>query len=186
MDGCVCGYAVRERLGLPAEDLWSTLFRVKDYVPLLVAVVAAMTALVGYLLNGAAGRRMERMRRYADALDAVERYRQLPYTVRRRHNETAEIRDEMARMIADVQVALAFHRRWLRLDAEELGEAYDALVNKIQIKNKDYRKDALAMPPASKDVEIDISPGYRFGEDDERAECLRRMRKHLRLSRNIF
>jgi hypothetical protein len=31
---------------------------------------------------------------------------------------------------------LAFHRRWLRLDAEELGDAYDVLVDKIQIKNK--------------------------------------------------
>ena len=29
---------------------------------------------------------------------------------------------------------LAFHRRWLRLDADELGDAYDALVDKIQIK----------------------------------------------------
>jgi len=159
---------------------------VKDYVPFVVAVVAAMTALVGYLLNGAAGRRAERMRRYADALDAVERYRQLPYTFRRRHNETAEIRDEVARMIADVQVALAFHRRWLRLDVDELGDAYDALVDKIQLRNKSYRKDALATPAASRDVEIEISPGYRFDEDLERDECLRRMRRHLRLWRNIF
>lgn len=126
------------------------------------------------------------MRRYADALDAVERYRQLPYTMRRRHNETVQIRDEMARMVADVQVALAFHQRWLRLDVEELGDAYDALVGKIQQRNNKYRKDALAAPPAGKDVEIEISPGYRFDEGTERAECLRRMRKHLRLWRNIF
>jgi hypothetical protein len=149
---------------LLAEGYWSTLSG---------SVVAAFTALVGYLLNGAAGRRMERMRRYADALDAVERYRQLPYTLRRRHNETAEMRDEMARLIADVQVALAFHRRWLRLEAEELGDAYDKLVDKIQIKNKGYRKDALALPPAGKDVDINVSPGYQFDEDDERDECLR-------------
>ena len=174
------------RGGLSADAHSSILVRVKDYVPLAVAIVAAMAALVGYLLNGAAGRRAERMRRYADALDAVERYRQLPYTLRRRHNETAEIRDEMARTIADVQVALAFHRRWLRLDVEELGDAYDALVDKIQLRNKNYRKDALATPPASRDVEIEISPGYRFDEDVERDECLRRMRIHLRLWRNIF
>ena len=171
---------------MSADDHSSILVRVKDYVPLVVAVVAAMAALVGYLLNGAAGRRAERMRRYADALDAVERYRQLPYTLRRRHNETAEIRDEVARMIADVQVALAFHRRWLRLDVDELGDAYDALVDKIQLRNKSYRKDALATPAASRDVEIEISPGYRFDEDLERDECLRRMRRHLRLWRNIF
>jgi hypothetical protein len=178
--------AQRESPGLSADDHTLILVPVKDYLPLVVAVVAAMTALAGYLLNSAAGRRAERMRRYADALDAVERYRQLPYTLRRRHNETAEIRDEMARMISEVQVALAFHRRWLRLDAEELGEAYDALVNKIQLKNKSYRKDALASPPATKDVEIEISPGYKFDEELDRVECLRRMRKHLRLRHNIF
>jgi hypothetical protein len=159
---------------------------VKDYVPLLVAAVAAMTALVGYLLNSAAGRRTERMRRYADALDAVERYQQLPYTFRRRHNETAEIRDELARMLADVQVTLAFHRRWLRMDAAELGDAYDALVDKIQLKNKTFRKEALTAPPAGTDVEIEISPGHQYDQAAERDECLRRMQKYLRLSRNIF
>jgi len=159
---------------------------VKDYVPLLVATVAAMTALVGYLLNSAAGRRTERMRRYADALDAVERYQQLPYTFRRRHNETAEIRDELARMLADVQVTLAFHRRWLRMDAAELGEAYDALVDKIQLTNKAFRKEALAAPPAGKDVEIEISPGHQYNQAIERDECIRRMQKYLRLTCNIF
>ena len=59
-------------------------------------------------------------------------------------------------------------------------------MDKIRLKNKGYRKDALATPPAGKDVEIEISPGYRYEDDDERAECLRLMRKHLRLLRNIF
>lgn len=59
-------------------------------------------------------------------------------------------------------------------------------MDKIQLKNKSYRKDALAAPAASKDVEIEVSPGYRFDEDLDRAECLRRMRKHLRLRHNIF
>lgn len=159
---------------------------VKDYVPLLVGVVAALTAVVGYLLNSAAGRRLERMRRYADALDAVERYQQLPYTFHRRHNETAEVRDELATMLADVQVALAFHRRWLRMDSDELGDAYDALVDKVQVKNSTYRKQALSSPPAKSDVEIEISPGYRHDQGAERAECLRLMRRRLRLLRNVF
>jgi hypothetical protein len=159
---------------------------VKDYVPILVAAVAAVTAVAGYLLNSAAGRRGERMRRYADALDAVERYRQLPISFRRRHNQTAETRDELARMLAEVQVALSFHRHWLRMDAEELGVAYNALVDKVQLKNKTYRQDALAAPVAGADLDIEVSPGYLFDEVAERDECLRRMRKHLRLSRNIF
>lgn len=112
--------------------------------------------------------------------------KQLPYTFRRRHNETPEIRDELAKMLADVQVALAFHRRWLHMDADELGRAYDALVDKVQLKNRIYRKDALSTPPAQSDVDIEISPGYLHDQEAERAECLRLMRKHLQLLRNIF
>jgi hypothetical protein len=39
---------------------------------------------------------------------------------------------------------------------------------------------------ASKDVEIEVSPGYRFDGEVEREECLRCMRKLLRLWRYIF
>jgi len=53
---------------------------------------------------------MERMRRYADALDAVERYRQLPYTLRRRHNETAEIRDNVLKSPMQEGLEVGYNR----------------------------------------------------------------------------
>lgn len=95
--------------------------RMKDYIPLLVAGVAGLVALSGYIVNGAASRRMEKVARFAEALDAIERYRQLPFTFRRRHDETVQTRAELAKLLAEVQISLAFHKRLLKLNSEELG-----------------------------------------------------------------
>lgn len=157
----------------------------KDYLPLVVAVVAGLVALVGYLLNSAGARRAEKMRRYAEALDAVERYRQLPYSFRRMHDETPETRKELAGMLGKVQVDLAFHRRWLTLDSSELGCAYDALVDKIREKNSECRVQALSETPVNADVGIEIGKPYVFDDKQERADCIRLMRKGLGILRNL-
>lgn len=46
----------------------------KDWIPLIVAIIAAATALTGYLVNSAVSRQSEKARYYADALSAVEKY----------------------------------------------------------------------------------------------------------------
>jgi hypothetical protein len=157
---------------------------VKDAIPLVVAAIAALTALAGYLLNGAANRRIERGKRYADALDAVEQYRKLPFTFLRRHDGTAARRDELATMLGEVQIALAFHRRWLWLDAPHVGAAYDDLVSKIREKNSTYRKHALGQPTPQNDVDIEIGKPYAFSDKKERMDCVTAMKGELRLSRN--
>jgi hypothetical protein len=164
----------------------SKLLRMKDYLPLVVAVIAAATALSGYLINSAAGRRTDRARRYAEALDAIERYRQLPYSFLRLHNGTTEMRIELARMLGEVQVSLALYRRWLALESPELGAAYDAVVDKIREQNSGFRRDALSRPIADEDLAIEIDRPYKFDDRPQRAELLRIMRKHLALSRNLM
>jgi hypothetical protein len=119
------------------------------------------------------------MSRYVDALDAVERYQQLPYTFRRRHNETPEIRDELARMLADVQVTLAFHRRRLRMDAAELGDAYGQQdpAHKQGLPQGSPRRATRRQGCGHRD-----QPGAQI----QRGHRTRRVQKYLRLSRNIF
>jgi hypothetical protein len=159
---------------------------VNETIPIVVAVIAALTALAGYLLNGAANRRIERAKRYADALDAVERYRKLPFTFRRQHDGTAAKRDELATMLAEVQVSLAFHRRWLRLDAAHIGDAYDDLVQRIREKNSIYRKDALSQQVPQNDVDIEIGKPYTFNDKQLRLKCLTLMEKELKLRKNLW
>lgn len=155
----------------------------KDWVPLIVAIIAAITALTGYLVNSALSRRLERARHYADALTAVEKYRQLPYTFQRRHDNTKETRAELATMLADIQVTLAFYRRWLELDSQVVGAAYNGLVNKLRDKNSEFRRIALSSPIAESDVDIEIARDdpYRHFSRAEQDKCVALMRQELRL-----
>jgi hypothetical protein len=108
----------------------------QNWIPLIVALIAAATALTGYLVNGAASRRSQKARYYADALSAVEKHYSLSFIFRRRHDSTKETRAELANMLTDIQVKLAFYQRWLELDSPAVGAAYNRLVEKIREKNQ--------------------------------------------------
>ena len=88
-------------------------------------------------------------------------------------------------MLGDVQVSLAFHRRWTSLESQELGAAYGAVVDKIREKNNDYRKEALASPAVGNYLAIEIGTPYKFDDKVEREELFRVMRRHLKLRRNL-
>ncbi|WP_405434898.1 hypothetical protein [Micromonospora sp. NBC_00617] len=152
----------------------------------IVGVIAAAAAVGGYLLSNAGSRRTERARRYAEALDVVERYRQLPYTFLRLHDGTPETRKELAEMLGETQKSLSFHRRWLTLESPELGTAYDNLVDKVRERNSGFRKDALSRPAPATDVDIEAGSLYTFDDRAERLACIRLMRKNLRLIRNLL
>jgi hypothetical protein len=158
----------------------------KVNIPLVVGIIAAATALIGYLLNAAAGRRVERARRYADALNAVEKYKQLPFTFARMHDGTPESRAKLAEMLGETQVALSFHRRWLTLESPELGAAYNAFVDKVRQDNSTFRKDALARPAPATDIEIEIGSPYNYDARTERENCIAVMRKHLSVFRMMI
>ena len=153
----------------------------KDWIPIIVAAIAATAALIGYFVNSAISRRSELTRHYADALAEVEKYRQLPFTFHRRHDSTSQTRAELAKMIGDNQAALAFYRRSLQLGSPAVGMAYARLVDKIREKNSTYRKEALSSPPVSSDIDIEIGRPYSFDIKDELDECIRLMRRELKL-----
>jgi hypothetical protein len=152
---------------------------------IFVAVLAAMVALIGYLITAAVHRRIEKSQRYAQALDAVERYKQLPNVFRRLHDGTPETRLLLAGKLADSQLAIAYHRRLLTLDSIKLGDAYGALVEKIRLRNSTFRRDALSAPPISNDLDIEVGNAYDFDEKDELLHCLCIMRKRLTILRNL-
>lgn len=157
-----------------------------EWTPLLIATVAAIAALIGYLLNSYVVRRSERLRHYAEALNAVGCYRQLPLTFRRLHDGTPEMRTRLATLLGDTQVSLAYHRVLLTLDSRAVGAAYDKLIEKIREKNSAFRLDALSRPPASADVEIELGEAYDFEYRAEQEECIRVMSRRLRLDRGLL
>lgn len=153
----------------------------KDWIPIIVAVIAAAVALIGYLVNGAINRRSELTRHYAAALAEVEKYRQLPFTFHRRHDSTSETRAELANMMGENQAALAFYRRSLQLGSPAVGLAYARLVDKIREKNSIFRMQALSSRPVRHDIDIEIGRRYTYDIKDELDECVKLMRRELKL-----
>jgi hypothetical protein len=157
---------------------------VQDWIPVIVALIAAAAALTGYLVNGRLNRINEKTKAYAEALAAVEHYKQLPSTIYRLHDSTAETRAKLAKMIGETQENLAFHRRWLDLDSPAVGSAYNKLVDKIRETNSIYRRQAFDAPPPSADSDLESFGGkFHTHSDAERTECMLAMRRELRLFR---
>ena len=156
------------------------------FTPVWVAIIAGSFALFGYLCNSASTKRTEKAKRYADALTAIERYKHLPRTFHRRHDETPEVREELGRALVECQVAVSFHRRWLNLESPRAGAAYENLLGKIRERNRDFRRQALAAEPISRDLEIEVGDTYGFDERTELLHCLEVMRNELSLFRNFF
>lgn len=152
------------------------------WIPIIVAALAAVTAMAGYLLNNRANRRIEKARYYAEALNAVEQYGALPYIFKRRHDSSKETRAQLANTITEVQATLRFYQGWLELDSPTVGDAYNHLVNKMREKSNGYRKEALLAPPAQEDRDIEIAP-YNYNAEAEQDYCIAVMRQELRLLR---
>lgn len=147
--------------------------------------VAAAVAIIGYIWNSASARRIERATRYAEALREVERYRQLPSVFYRRHDGSVPVRAELSQMLSEVQVGIAFHRRWLNLESPRVGVTYGRLVDKIRERNSQFRKDALSQPQTTNDLDIELGDRYKYDESAELEACLRAMRRELALVRNL-
>ena len=151
-----------------------------NWIPLIVAAIAAATALAGYMLNSTVNRRVEKARYYAEALSAAGKYRALPYTFKRRHDSSKETRAELGGILTDAQATLLFYQGWLGLDSPAVETAYNRLVDKIREKNGEYRREALSSPPAKEDRDIEITP-YDFNDKAEQDHCIAVMREELKL-----
>ena len=146
----------------------------------LAAVVAAAAALAGYWLTYVSKRSESKAETYAKALAAVEAYKQLPYRICRRGGSGADVRGNLGQAISDVQEELAFYRRFLILDSEAVGLAYDALIEKVFASGRDFRAEAWRMGPPAADEDMDISAKFDYNDDFEQRACLLAMRKELR------
>jgi hypothetical protein len=156
----------------------------QDWIPVIVAVIAAVTALTGYLVNSRLNRINEKTRAYAEALATVEHYKLLPDTIYRLHDSTSETRAQLAKIIVETQERLAFHRRWLDLDSPAVGSAYNKLVDKVRETNSIYRQQAFDAQPPSTDSDLESFRGKFYTHSEaERAQCILAMRRELQLFR---
>lgn len=80
------------------------------------ALVAALVAVTGYVLQQRSARQDRHRTMYAEALRAVEDYLEAPYLVRRRDG-SADARQRVVQHVSDIQSRLNFYCAWLQLHA---------------------------------------------------------------------
>jgi hypothetical protein len=148
---------------------------------IIAAIIAASVATFGYVITARAKLLEQRRRTYAAALAAVEAYKQLPYRIRRRPDDSSATRGALGTAISDIQRDLDFYRRLLDLDSPKLGNAYYALVQASRDQGKQHRDEAWKQPPANKDEAMSFPERYSYGDLDHELDCLKQMRRHLRL-----
>ena len=146
----------------------------------LAAFIAAGVAVAGYVIQQRASRRDQRAVLYAEALRAVEDYREAPYRVRRRdgsHDARRAITDH----ISDVQSRISFHSGWLRLNAPApVADAYDTHVAAARAEAGAQMTDAWAAPPTLRDEDVPLGVPYaRARSDAARDAVLAAMGKSL-------
>jgi hypothetical protein len=88
---------------------------------LSTAIIAGLVALTGYLLNQFANRRERKSKVYAEALEAIREYQELPYKIRRRPDSSGTTRAALGDKTGEVVSRLWFYRAWLQTDSAEPG-----------------------------------------------------------------
>jgi len=156
---------------------------VTSWVPILTAFVAAFTASVGYFLTNRAKLVEERRSTYANALMAVESYKNLPYRIRRRTDSQPSTRGTLGMLISDSERDLNYYMAFLELDSDDVSGRFRALATNARLKGTKARAEAWEAPPVSEDSGMPFKDYFKYDDDHQIEMCKTAMRKHLRLFR---
>jgi hypothetical protein len=122
---------------------------------LSTAIIAGLVALTGYLLNQFANRRERTSKVYAEALEAIREYQELPYKIRRRPDSNGTTRAALGDKTGEVVSRLWFDRAWLQTDSE-VGAAYRDLMAQTKQDGGIYRATAWSEPVPIKDEDAQL------------------------------
>ncbi|BBH70716.1 hypothetical protein ACTI_74010 [Actinoplanes sp. OR16] len=147
---------------------------------IVVAVIAvlgsAISAAITYLLSQRAVQRERRAKAFAEALNAVEEFAELPYRVRRRLG-TPQARHDLTEEISRAQSQLAYHQALLQIEAPEVAEPYRSLVRAVKEQAGTQMAEAWLKPALTTDTEMNLAKAYpRDLIDSARDTCIDAMR----------
>lgn len=99
-----------------------------------------IAAVIGAIVNAVINRKKfleeERARvrtTYAEAMQAVAAYKELPYAIRhRRHDDPVGERIRLSEMGREIQQRLAYYRAWTQAESNQVGAAYAELVRELR------------------------------------------------------
>ncbi len=121
------------------------------------ALSGAGASFITLVYSSAQDRRDRHREHFSRALEAVARYEEFPYVVRRR--KAGDPEGERVRISTDlreVQADLSYHCTWLLTESREVADAYSALVTDLRARAGRLIHDGWAASPIQDDAEMNI------------------------------
>jgi hypothetical protein len=148
-------------------------------VTLITGIAATIAALTGYWITQHTNRREQRSRVFAEALQAISEYQELPYLIRHRANESEATRSDLTQRISAVFGKISYYQALLQLESRVVGDAYETLFERTRKQGGPHRKDAWESAPLSKDEQVPGSAYYIYDNEPELRHCIASMRREL-------
>ncbi|WP_026416968.1 hypothetical protein [Actinomadura oligospora] len=149
------------------------------FVPVTLGVMTAAVALVGYWSNLFMKRREARGQMYAEALQVIHRYEELPYMIRYRPASDSQVRADLGERISEVFLSVSYYQTLLTMDSRVVGEAYAELYKQTRRGGGPHRKEAWSQPPMESDTEASGQTFFPYDNAPELECCLLAMRREL-------
>jgi hypothetical protein len=146
---------------------------------LVVGILAAVVAILGYTITNSMNRIERRSRIYANAISALVQFQNLPFRIRRRSDSSDATRTIVGERVRDVQETLSYHVVLLRLDSPRVGTVFAELVRNTRKEGVRYRHDAWASPPATSDADMSLVVSYEYHNEAELEKCIVLMQREL-------
>ena len=126
-------------------------------------IAAAISALVSVLIARRKSLEEERARvrsTFAEAFEAVTRYKEFPYAIRRRRDDRpAEERVRLSEGLREVQARLSYYVAWTKAESADVGAKYETLVTELRKIAGKACHDAWLAAPAHTDRDMNFPPG---------------------------
>lgn len=146
---------------------------------LIAAAVSAGVALLG-MWQGARTARQDRQRRlFGEALAAVMEYREYPYIVRRRANESE--RSDISRSLSSIQGSLNRYVAILATESRTVGAAYEELVEHTRTVAGPLIAEGWDRQPRAESTNMRVSDVDLSELQPPTDAFIRAARRHLRL-----
>lgn len=140
-------------LGVATSSAWTSIV-----VPIVVsAATAVITAVVTMFVARANAAANLRRDRYAQAVQALVAWVELPYRVRRRTDDSPETLSALASLGHDLQERLACHQAWIGTEHPALARTYEQTLSIINRAVAPAVNDAWNSPP------VTSAPGMILG-----------------------
>jgi hypothetical protein len=144
-----------------------------------IVSLSALGVLLTFVLGQRASARERQREEYAKALQAIVKWTEMPFRIRRRLKNDADTRLKLAAQLHDLHEEIAFHDAWLSVEAPRIAAAYRAMDKKVRAQTRNYFKDAWDAKVSENDSMNLGGINYPVEYECERQNYLYEVRVHL-------